>query len=89
MLQDSGYIVFDPVGEGLDVQSRLASRRRQAVFNLGGDRGVDGADQETIRIECLERLGQHLFADAADAADKLAEALRAPEQHHQDERSPA
>ncbi len=61
----------------------------QAVFDLGGNGGVDGAKNQAVGLERLERLGKHLFADAANRAGELREPVGAIEQDEEDERAPA
>jgi len=82
-------VVFDPVGEGFDVLGDFAAEVGEAVLDLWWDGWVDGAEDEAVGFKSFERLGQHLFADAADASDQFAEALGAIEKSEEDERSPA
>jgi len=86
---DVADVVFDPVGKGFDVRGDLVAEWGEAVLDLGRDGWVDGAEDEAVGFEGLEGLGEHLLADAADAAGELAEAVGAVEQDDEDEQAPA
>ncbi len=67
----------------------MCAQRGQGVLDLWWDGGIDGASEESIGLEGLEGLGEHLFADAADDAGELREPVGAVEQNEEDEGSPA
>ena len=88
-LEDLADVDLDPIGEDLDVGGGFRAEWREAVLDFGWDGGEDGSTEKAVSFELLKRLGEHFFADAADGAAELREAVRAFEKQDEDERAPA
>jgi hypothetical protein len=72
-LQHARHVLFDPLGQCLNVSRDLAAQGRERVFDARWDDGIDLAMDDAVGFEGLEGLGQHLLADAGDLAPQFAE----------------
>src|SRR4051812_28238381 len=72
-LLDVAPVLLGPAGEGDQRLVELLGHRRQAVFDLGRHRRVDGADQQAVALEVAQGQGQHPPADALHGPLELGE----------------
>jgi hypothetical protein len=56
------------------MKSDFSAHVGQGVLDLRRDGGNDSSPQETIPFQSLQRLGQHLFTDAAYTSSQFTEA---------------
>ena len=67
------HVGLDPVRQVPEVQCHFVPHRAQFVLNPRRAVGRDVTTNETVFLEHLERLGQHLVADASNEPSQLIE----------------
>ena len=88
VFKDSRDVGFHPLGQWLNMGSQFEAEWGKAVLHLRRLRWKDNAQHKAICLECVKRVREHAFTDAADAPRQFAEAMSLFEQHHQNERTP-
>ncbi len=82
-------VCLHPLRKRLHMLSQFAAEWRQAVLHLWRFGREDDPQHEAIGFKGVKRVREHAFAYAADAAHKLAEAMRLLQKQHQDEGTPS
>jgi len=77
-----------PFGEYVDRFDQRLAERGERVLDAGRHLGVGVADDQPVRLEPPERLGEHLAGNAADQLDQLAVAHRALGESVEDDHRP-
>ncbi|KAB1662124.1 zinc-binding dehydrogenase [Pseudoclavibacter sp. CFCC 13796] len=70
-------VALDPVAQVSQRRRRALPELGQRILDAGGNLGIDRARDEAVRFEPLERLREHLRADALETTSELAVAQRA------------
>jgi len=73
-LGDGFRVFFSPDPDAAEGFAEAVAERGEAVVDVWGDDGVDGAGDEAVGLHLAEGLGEHLLADVADELAELGEA---------------
>ncbi len=71
--EDGGHVRLRPGGELRDEGDEGLPEGREAVFDFGGDFGVDATGEESVGLKVLEGGGQDAGGDVGDEAAECVE----------------